>query len=281
MQWAAVGIALGAAVGFAINTTCQHHGASRIRAVAGAHWWVRLATRPVWLAGSIAGLVAVALQALALASGPITIVQPVLTTELIFALSATALLTRRRPAHTEWLWAGALIAGLTIFLFAAHPMPGPSHRIGHTTILIMTVGGLILAGGLAAVALGPASRYRAALLGASTGVGFGVTSILGKYCLLQLRAGPLHVLTDWPVWVLLVVALASVAVEQAAFHAGPLAASLPPLTVIEPLVATTGGVVALDETLRVSFPALLIETLSGLILLLAALRLARDTAAEP
>lgn len=279
MQWMALGAALGSAVGFAVNTSCQHYGVARTDTGRGPHWWARLATRPVWLVGSAAGLFAVALQALALATGPVTIVQPVLTTELVFALAATALLQRSRPACVEWCWAGVLLAALAVFLLAAHPASGPPRQISHTVLLVTTLAGLALAAGLAGLATRPAARYRAALLGASTGVGFGVTSVLGKYCLLQLlHDGPLPALADWPAWTLLVVALASVAVEQTAFHAGPLAASLPPLTVLEPLVSTTGGVIALNETLRLAPGSLFFEALSGLLLLTAAIQLARHTA---
>lgn len=280
MQWAAVGTALGAAVGFAVNTSCQHHGVTGTRASADPRWWTRLATRPVWLLGSAAGLVAVALQATALATGPVTIVQPVLTTELIFALSATAVLQRRRPARAEWGWAGVLLGALALFLLAAHPESGQQPKTDHAVMLATTLAGILLAVGLAGLAVRSGTRYRAALLGAATGVGFGITSVLGKYCLLQLRYGPLHVLSDWPVWTLLTVALASVAVEQTAFHAGPLAASLPPLIVLEPLVAVAAGVLALSETLSTSPGALLVEAISGLVLLVAAVQLARHTASE-
>lgn len=280
MQWAAIGVGLGAAIGFAINTSLQHHGASQAHTFRGARWWARLLTRPVWLAGSTAGLLAVVLQALALALGPVSIVQPILTTALVFALPATALLQQRRPARAEWGWAGLLLSALTVFLLAAAPEAGTQRGISHTSLLVTTLAGLLLAAALAGLAVGPATRYRPVLLGAATGVGFGITSILGKYCLLQLGAGPLSVLTDWPVWVLLAIALGSVAVEQAAFRAGPLAASLPPLIVLDPLVATIGGVAALNETLSYAPVALVAETLTGLGLLLAATQLARHTTTD-
>ncbi|WP_026197745.1 DMT family transporter [Sciscionella marina] len=280
MQWIAVGAGLGAAVGFAVNTSFQHHGVTGTHTDATARWWVRVATRPVWLAGSAAGLVAVALQAFALAMGPVTIVQPILTTELVFALSANGFLQRRRPERAEVVWAGILLAGLTAFLLAASPQSGSPGQINRTTLLLSALTTLGLAAVLAVLANGTLSRYRAALLGASTGLGFGIVSVLGKYCLLQIRDGPLPVLMDWPVWMLLAMALASVIVEQAAFRAGPLAASLPPLTVLDPLVATCGGVVALNETMRVSGTALVFEGISGACLVFAAIGLARHTAID-
>lgn len=274
MQWAAIAAALAAALGFAINTSLQHHGATQTTSHRGPAWWARLLSHPIWLAGSTAGLLAIVLQALALALGPVAIVQPILTTALVFALPATALLQHRRPARAEWAWAGLLLAALIGFLLAAHPEPGPATQLSHTRLLATTLAGLVLAAGLAVPATRRPTRYRAALLGAATGIGFGITSMLGKYCLMRLAAGPLAVLADWPVWTLLTVALGSVAVEQAAFHAGPLAASLPPLTILDPLAATIGSVIALNETLHTNPTALLAETLAALALLLATTGLA-------
>ena len=237
---------------------------------------VRLASRPVWLFGSTAGLTAVLLQGLALLWGPVSVVEPVLVTALLFALPATALVRRRRPAPAEWGWALAVLAGLVWFLLSAHPSSaGPG--LLHGSVLLVTTVVLILLGGALVVVARQRRRYRAALLGAASGVGYGIASALGKYCLLQLQSGPQTVLADWPIWVLPVVAISSVVLTQTAFRAGPLAASLPPLTVLQPLIAVLLGVTALAETLAHSASAIIGELLGGALLVVATLALARRT----
>lgn len=280
VQPVAVVAAVMAAMCFATNSVCQHHDVNRAAAGRGmrARLLVRLASRPVWLFGSAAGLTAVLLQALALMWGPVSVVEPVLVTALLFALPATALVRRRRPAPAEWGWALAVLAGLVWFLLAAAPTSAGPGRVRGTVLLVATLMLILLAGVLVALARRRA-RYRAALLGAGSGVGYGIASALGKYCLLKLSSGPMAVLADWPIWALPVVAVSSVVLAQTAFHAGPLAASLPPLTVLQPLVAVLLGVLALAETLAHTASAITGELLGGSLLIVATLALARRTSA--
>jgi drug/metabolite transporter (DMT)-like permease len=80
----------------------------------------------VWLAGLLAAVGTVALQVLALASGPLSLVQPLLVSAVLFALPASVLLERRRPSLVEWGWALLLVGGLGVFLRAANPRTGPA-----------------------------------------------------------------------------------------------------------------------------------------------------------
>jgi drug/metabolite transporter (DMT)-like permease len=64
-----------------------------------------LLRRPVWLAGIVAVIGAAVCQALALATGPLTIVQPLFVLELPLTLIVASLLMRRHlPARAGWQW---------------------------------------------------------------------------------------------------------------------------------------------------------------------------------
>lgn len=274
---------LAAAMCFATNSVFQHHGVNRAAAgrVMRGQLLARVAARPVWLLGSAAGLVAVGLQALALAWGPVSVVQPLLVTALLFALPATVLVRGRRPAPAEWVWACVLIVGLVLFLASAHPESAAPGRVRSTGLLVATLALGVLGGLVVGMALWARTRYRAVLLGAASGVGYGLAGALGRYCLVQLQSGPRLVLTDWPLWALLAVVVLSVVVEQVAFRAGPLAASLPPITVLEPLVAVFLGVTTLDESVGLSLGALVGEGAGGITLLVALMFLARHASRAP
>ena len=274
-------LALASAVCFATNSVCQHHDINRTMVGRGMRLRtaVHLVSQPVWLFGSAAGLTAVLLQALALTVGPVSLVEPLLVNALVFALPATALVRRRRPQAVEWAWAVAVLAGLVLFLVAANPTSIGPGRVRELIMVIATLMLTVLIVVLAVLAR-RRPRYRAALLGAASGIGYGIAGALGKYCLLQLQSGPLYVLAHWPVWALPVVAVSSVVITQTAFRAGPLAASLPPLTVLQPLVAVFLGVAALGETVSYSISAVTTEIFGGALLVAATIGLARHTSAS-
>jgi hypothetical protein len=230
----AVLLALGGACAFAVSTVVQHRTATGAAGVHGAGWLVRLARRPVWLAAQAAGGVGVALHAAALRSGPVALVQPLLAGGLVVALGLGAWADRRhgRLDPGQWRAALAVVVGLAGFLLAARPSAGAPTAPG-TGIAEVTAGALLVAGG-AAVWTRPLGRsHRALVRGLAAGVCFGVTGLMLK----QLLGLPLP---SWPAAgtaaELAAVAVAGIAMSQAAFAAGPLVASLPVTTVLEPAI---------------------------------------------
>ncbi len=109
-------------------------------------WLARVLRRPHWLAG--AGLLALStvLQAFALAVGSLSVVQPLLATELLFTLAVGSLVFRRRPNGRTWLAFAALAIGLAVFLGAAQPSAGRSTAPAERWLM---AGGAVL--GLAAL----------------------------------------------------------------------------------------------------------------------------------
>jgi drug/metabolite transporter (DMT)-like permease len=271
--------ALGASVCFAGGNAAQHYDVDRCRGSSGVRLGVlaRLAARPVWWLGSAAGLAGVVLQVLALASGSLVVVQPLLVTSLLFALPAAALLRRRRVSQADCGWALLLVGSLALFLLAARPggHTGPIHA-GRLGIAVVVLGALCLV--VVALAASGHLRHRAAWWGAAAGAGLGLSSALGKYCLLLVPFGVVGVVRGWPLWVLLGVVAASVLLTQTAFQAGPLAASLPPLTMLDPLAAVCLGVVGLSESVASSPPAIAGQVVAGLAMTVAVVQLARLTA---
>jgi drug/metabolite transporter (DMT)-like permease len=77
--------------------------------------------RGIWLIGFCLMLVVFGLQATALRFGSLTIVQPVLTSELLFLLLILAVWFRYRLHWPEWVGAATIVGGLALFFLAADP----------------------------------------------------------------------------------------------------------------------------------------------------------------
>jgi uncharacterized membrane protein len=77
--------------------------------------------RGVWLAGFGLMIVSFLLQAVALHLGRLSEVQPILTIELVFLTAILALWFRFPIGRREWIGAIAVTAGLSGFLYFAHP----------------------------------------------------------------------------------------------------------------------------------------------------------------
>src|SRR5579875_2757243 len=81
--------------------------------------FARLVRRPRWVAGTALGLVGWVVQGYALTKAPLTLVQPLLGTSLVFLLALAASLLHERVGRREALAAGAVAAGLPLVALAA------------------------------------------------------------------------------------------------------------------------------------------------------------------
>ncbi|MGZ4793938.1 MAG: DMT family transporter, partial [Ilumatobacteraceae bacterium] len=116
-------LSLLAASAFGVSVALQSHEASAVptRRSMRLGLLATLATRPLWLiglAGDIGGFV---LQLAALSFGSLVVVQPLLTLNLVVALSVGARLARRRLKGWEWRAVVGVLAGLVVFYVAARP----------------------------------------------------------------------------------------------------------------------------------------------------------------
>jgi drug/metabolite transporter (DMT)-like permease len=80
--------------------------------------------QPVWFGGILAITVGFLLQASALGSGDLAVVEPVLVLELPFTLILASRIFRQRLGAHEWLPAVAMTAGLAGLLYLLAPSAG-------------------------------------------------------------------------------------------------------------------------------------------------------------
>jgi hypothetical protein len=124
---------------------------------------------------------------------------------------------------------------------------------------------------------GPVS---AVLLAVVSGALWGLFAVLTKGVVDRLDDGLLALLRTPELYVWAVVAVAGTAVQQSSFRAGALTASLPTMTVAEPVVGSVLGIVVLGETLRPGDAGWLTLFAAVAVMVVATAALARGEAAD-
>jgi len=261
--------ALAAGCTFAIGSVLQQSAAREAPASVSMSWrlLVDLAHRRRWLLGIASDVGSFSLQALALAFGPLALVQPLLVTGILFAIPLAVHWRGRRLGLREWAGTIAVGAGLAAFLAAASPTDGvPQTSWDKWLLILIAVGGLMSVGIVIGGALSGA--LRASAYGLSAGAAFGLLAALTKASTHLLSQGAGVFFTSWQPYGMAGVAVAGAIVQQSAFQAGPLPASVPMMDAIEPTVAVLIGVFAFSEHVATSTGALVFEAL-GILLVLA------------
>jgi drug/metabolite transporter (DMT)-like permease len=218
----------------------------------------RLVRNRVWLLGISFDGLAYALQFVALGHGTLVLVQPLLVCGLLFALPLGAWLAGSRMTSGDWWGAAALIIGLSAFLITASPGRGHAAVTNRDWIALFLVTGVAIAG-LVLGALRSSSRRRAVMLAAAAAINYAVTAALTKAAAHLLTAGVAKLFESWEVYVLVGGGLLGMLLAQSAFQAGALDASLPVLTVVDPVVSILIGAFLFGETVRTGLVPTTIE----------------------
>lgn len=243
-------LALVAALLFSVGTVLQQKaGLDEPSEGSSSGLLLRMARRPVWLAGIGADIGGFLAQAAALGAGRLAVVQPILVTSVVFALPLGARLTGQRVRRADVAAAAAVTVGLAAFLTITDPSGGRDDApLGE-----WLVAGAVLVG-LAAI-LSAASRRlpaapRAALLGVATGLLFGLSAALTKATVDLLGHGFLHLFVDWHLYALAAVGYASMTLNQLALNAGALAPAVATSMAFDPITSVVLGATLLHESLH-------------------------------
>ena len=210
-----------------------------------------LLRRPVWLAGMLTVIAAGVWQAVALATGPLSLVQPLFVLELPLALLFAALMAHRRPPGILLLELSVVVAGLGLTLLSAAPSGNRTHvAIDRWLPVLATCAGAVVA--LTAVGLSrPPGRFRAACVGGATAICFALTAGLMKTAVHILTdAGIGAFLTSWQTYAFGASGLCAVLLLEHAMQGGPLIASQPALTLGDATVSFLLGVLVYEEHVR-------------------------------
>jgi len=247
----AAALALVAAVLFAVASAVQQRSAADVpdADAHGVGLLLALARRPRWWAGTLSDTGGFAAQAAALGLGSLLLVQPLLVTTLLVALPLGARWAGRRLRRSDWVWSALLVLALALFAVVGEPTAGVDRAGWRPWLPAWIVLGLLVGGCLAGAAVRRGTA-RAVLLSVAAGVAYGVGAALTKGVVSQLDDGLLALLTSWETWLLAVALAGGTLLQQSAYQAGALEASLPAVTVGEPVVAVALGIGVLQERLQ-------------------------------
>jgi drug/metabolite transporter (DMT)-like permease len=189
-------------------------------------------------------------------------VQPLIVTELLFAIPLSVRLYGTRLRSREWLGAVAVAAGLAVAMAAASPqrsdpVAGPEEwtlamaAAAAATSLVLFVSRRVS---------GPP---RASVIAAAAGIVMGSQSVLLATTVAKFQVGVVEVVTSWQTYLLVLASILGLLLIQSAFQAGPLSASMPVIDTVEPVVAVACGVTLFDEAVRGNPLAVAVTLLGG------------------
>jgi len=245
--------ALGAALSNALATVLQRKAALTVPKSDGLRLGLilDLLRRPVWLAGIATVITAGVCQAVALATGPITIVQPLFVLELPLALVVAAALLQGRLSRAGWLAVGTVVVGLGIVLFAASPAGNRTqvpmtHWIPAVAVCVAAIAALVVA-----ALRRPEGRGRAACFGLATAISYAMTAALMKTSMHTLDdVGVTAFFTAWQTYGFALFGVCALFFLENAMQSGPLVASQPALTLGDACVSLALGITVYEEYVR-------------------------------
>jgi drug/metabolite transporter (DMT)-like permease len=230
--------ALLAALGNAVNVVTQHFASvSDPGESKGWRFVAYLFRNPLWLFGWVALAAAFVFQALGLNSGQVSVVQPLLVTELVFALLLRRFWIRQHIRAVTWLAAAATCIGLAVFLASSEPQGGRALPAGHVWLSAIgtTVGAAVV---LMLLATRGSPARRAALLASATAIMWALVATFIKTMTDTLsQFGVFGMFGHWPVYALVAAGGATEVLQQTMLHAGPLSVSQPLLVIIDPIMS--------------------------------------------
>ena len=231
-----------------------------------------------WWLGGLAAVASAALQAVALGLGSVVLVQALQVTALLFALPVYAWLTKQRLTHRQWGWAVLLAVAVAVFVTVGEPAAGYQRASLQSWAVVAVVIGPVLvfcvlgarvwSGSVAAVLLAVVSASSWALFAVFTKAIVDVVGD-GPWALRAPRSS-ISGYSSRP---------SGTVFQQSAFRASALTASLPTMTVTEPVVASLLGITVLGETLGAGGPELVALATAVAVVVVATAALARGEAA--
>ncbi|GMA20147.1 DMT family transporter [Arsenicicoccus piscis] len=273
-----IALSLGCTFCFAMSTVLKHHSSDVMPQVGGGGigrigaFIKAMVSNPLWLFGILTDCAGLLLQVLALRFGDLSVVQPMLTTALVFSLIANHI-TRRTPfSKRELGYALMLVAGLVLFLWASGAVSprGPAAKGARTPAIIVGVTALLLVIICVLIARRARPTIKAASLAVAIAAIYACTAALIKTSTrIYAHNGLVELLLSWQLWTLAIAGGLGLVLTQMAFQAGPLSASLPTIASLDPLFSLAIGLFVYGERLRATPGALAGETI-GLAMLLGA-----------
>ena len=205
--------------------------------------------RPVWYVGFAAMVGSFGLQAVALGHGGLTVVQPLMVSELVFLVVILRVWFGVPLGWREAIGTVLTVAGLASFLAVSDAGGGTTIPSASGWIFVATACcGMILIC-LACTRFG-SRPWRSAWFGAAAAISFALSASFTKTTTILFAGGFWQLFGHWEPYGIVVAGLTGLVLTQNAFHAGPITASQATLTIVDPIVSIVIGVGLFGDQLR-------------------------------
>ena len=242
--------ALTAAVLYGIGAALQQRQAAATpsQAAARPRLLLLLVRRPWWLLGIGVELSGFATHAVALRTGPLTIVQMLVASSLLFSVATVRLWSGRRLSWTAWAGVLAVIAGIALFVALASPAGGDPGVPGHAGLAAACLAACAVP--LAAAGLAAAGRLRAVLLAVAAGLADAGIAVVTMAFSHVVSGGLTGMAGSWATYALMLGGPCSLLLTQTAYQAGRPMITLPVIAVVTPVASLAAGNLLLGESAR-------------------------------
>lgn len=241
----------------------------------------RLPRSQLWRLGWAINLGGFLVQGAALYLGSVTLVQPLLVTQLIFALPLTTWWARRWPSRRAWLSGAAICGGVTLFIITH----GGSLRGGEADRARIVLAGVSAAAVIAVLVRISAKRsplVQAVLLSVGAGLCFAISAALMKLIADDLvERGVASTAADWPGYSLAASTVTGVVLGQWAFATGSLPTAVATMTITNPVASYLIGVLAFRTAPEASPPGLAAAVAAGALIAVGVVGLAHSSIVQP
>lgn len=254
---AGYGLALASALAFAAAGAAQHSAThalarTRPRPTGPARWLPVLAMIPAiavsraWWIGFSLNVAGFWLHSAALHLSSITVVQALLSVQLVLTVPLATMRTHARPLARDWAGAAASCAGVAILILTRG---GAEQTMGRAALVPVVLGfGAAAMAVLVASARFVPRRTRTALVGTAAGVGFSLTAVLIVVTADRLiHSGWLSLLSYWSLYALALSGITAAVLVQDAFASGSLPTAMTAMLVADPVASWIWGALVFDR----------------------------------
>lgn len=247
----AVPLGVASAIAYGAATAVQHRAAHTGTGEADPSGLLRLFRNPRWLLSIGGDAVGLMFQVLALATGPVVLIQPLLVLTLPVSLFVGYLLGGPDPRRGDYLACLGIIGGLAVF-FVLLGTPGAGRDPNPRGVVLTVVIALVAGGAVCALVSRQGPTLRAGVYGGVAGSWFGLVGVLMNAAATEFKDhGASGLLTHQAGLVPLVgvglMGVLGMALTQVSFQVGALAASFPANKSADPVTAVVLGAVLLHE----------------------------------
>lgn len=218
--------------------------------------------RRLWWAGIGAMVAGELLAGLALQLATVAVVEPLLSTNLLFALAFAATLSRVRIHWTEVSGAVLLSAALGVFIAVGNPhsSPRPDPNNAVITFAVCAVAGAVAIMVMFSLRRGLVRESILLATGAGTLYGLQDAGTRAALLIADHQGVTAMFVNPW-LYIVIGAAVFGILLSQSAFKAARLDYSLPPIAAAEPIVGIALGVTLLGDVVSVTLLGLIVESI--------------------